>query len=191
MSRIDTNAAKLAFMVHSYPNKRIQWYSKRFVAMTAIDFNCSVWVAEEKGYIKVNQVKKRILKGEDSSLADLGEAIDEEISHLQASIIITLRNFALEGLDVEEEKLTGFTLGFKPHDIMIATKNLLNQGAIRTYRVLDTIVVKEATKKRAAEIAESQYVFYTLPENLEKEFYKEQFKDRGKVRVEILDSVVQ
>jgi len=181
------NAYKLAFIVNAYPDKDMNALQQLFVDMPGLDFNCAAWLAEEMDIVKLNQVKKTI---EMDNLPEFTEdRLGEDIVHLQDSIIYTLNKFALEEADLQEEMLSTLCMGYKAHDIMIAMKDLLNNGAVRTYRIIDSVVVKKATKKRPAEIAKSAYVFYALAENYDKEWGKSLFK--GEVEVEKLDSVVQ
>jgi len=104
-------------------------------------------------------------------------------------MVYTAQKFAIEEMDIEEEILSQFTMGHEPQDVEIAMKLLLQEEKLKTYRIIDSVVVKKATKKRAAEVAESAYTFYTLPENYEKEWGRQNFK--GKIKLEKLDTVVQ
>lgn len=186
--QLTENALKLAYFIKSYPDiKEIEELRKMFRALPLLDFNCAAWYAEDQGWIKVDQINKTMETDE----ADVFEDVDfgENVNHLKELMVYTVGKFAIEEMDVEEELMSSFTSGYEPQDIMIAMKHLLDTGEIKTYRIIDSVVVKKATKKRGAEVAESAYDYYTLPENYDKEWGSRDFK--GKIKLEKLDTVVQ
>jgi len=189
MSRkAEENALKLAYFIKAYPHiKGIEEIRKHFQGWPLLDFNCAAWLAEDKGWIKVNQVQKEIEVDETPSpyAVDFGE----NVRHLKDLMVYTAQKFAIEEMDIEEEILSQFTMGHEPQDVEIAMKLLLQEEKLKTYRIIDSVVVKKATKKRGAEVAESEYVYYTLPENYEKEWGRQNHK--GKIKLEKLDTVVQ
>jgi len=170
-NRAMDEAHKVAYLAREYSEQTISELSRLFQT-NKIDFNVAAWMAEELGYIEVDQTTKKISFPKDPEAWVFGENVE----YLKWALLYMLKNIAADEADINEGELQVEWMAGEPIvDITIAVKELLKGGLIKEYTLTNTVVVKKATKRKAAEISEQPYIFYTLPENLGKEWGRKQF----------------
>lgn len=181
--RMIENAMKVAFIAKTYPEKNIVEVSQLFQT-SPIEFNAAAWAAQDLGYFTVapdNSIK----------LGDIPEDWDEFgelVGHLLVELPYAIKKLNQEEADIEEEYLGQWTAGFPAQDVIIATKLLVAQGKIASYEVKNETHIKPNREQRRAGAEEKTivdtYVFYTLPENLEKRWGEKQFIDPEQLQKE-------
>lgn len=163
-------AHKIAYLAREYPEESIVELSRLFQS-NRMDFNVGAWLAEELGYIEVDQTTKAVSFPNTPEVWVFGY----DVEYLKWAILYTLKNIAPDEVDLEEGTLeVDWAAGYALVDITIAVKELLKAGLIATYTLTTTTVVEKATKRKAAKISEQPYIYYTLPENLGKEWGRKQ-----------------
>lgn len=164
-------AHKIAYLSREWPEQTIAELSQLFQT-NRMEFNIGAWMAEELGYIEVDQTTKKITHPKEPEAWVFGDNVME----LQWAILYTLQNIQADEADIDEGALQiDWCAGEPVVDVTIAVKELLKEGLIAEYNLVNTTVVKKATKKKPAEISEQPYTFYTLPVNLGKEWGRKQF----------------
>jgi len=184
--RIRQNALKVAFIAQTYPEKNIIEISQVFQT-SPIEFNAAAWAAQDLGYFTVapdNSIKLGDIPKNWGELYELDELDEfgELVEHLMVELPYVLKKLNAEEADIEEEYLGNWAAGFPAQDVIIATKLLLAQKKIASYEVKNETHVKPNREQRRAGVEEKTivdtYVFYTLPENIDKRWGEKQFEDK-------------
>lgn len=180
--RTRENVCKLMYLAQQYPDHDIVQLSRLFQT-SPIDFNVTAWAAQDLGYLEIDKLNKVTIKGFPKK-EEFGELID----HLLELIPYSLKKINQEEADVEENYFANWTAGYPAHDVMIATKKLLNDGVIASYEVKNKTEIKPNREQRRKgakeETVVDTYTFYTLPENADKRWGEKQFKDSEKLQHE-------
>jgi len=151
------NAAKVTFLVREYPDHTLAQIIE-MLSMPAININTAIWHAQELGYIsEPDEETGKVVPLTTPATWEFGEAI----KNLEAMLIYSFRQLAKKETDLEEQYLSNWTAGYPPHDVLIALKDLENQGILVQYQIED---------------GENKYVFFTLAENRGKLWGQKQFK---------------
>jgi hypothetical protein len=182
--RIRQNALKVAFIAQTYPEKNIIEISQVFQT-SPIEFNAAAWAAQDIGYFTVapdNSIQLGDIPENWGELDELDELFGELVEHLMVELPYVLKKLNAEEADIEEEYLGNWAAGFPAQDVIIATKLLLAQNKIASYEVKNETHIKPNREQRRAGVEEKTivdtYVFYTLPENIDKRWGEKQFEDK-------------
>jgi len=163
MGTIEQNALKLAYIVSKYPKHNLSQILS-LMQLPGIDVNCAVWQAEDMGWLKVPD------KDEPIEIVTLPNFFfDDEVYDLMENLTFTFRHLANKKQDPNEYFLNQWVGGYPSHDFLIAMQELTDSKTIASYTITDP---KDGT-----------YTFYTLSENLGKDWGKSQFKDQKKLIV--------
>lgn len=159
------NVHKFVLLARQYPDHTVGEIAELF-QLPAIDMNVAIWAAEDCGMISVDKKTKKI------TLVDLPESwpLGEDVEHLQNLIIETLEHFAEDKSDLEETYFAGWAAGYPTQDIFVATISLELSRRIVIYTVEDTE-------------AESEYTFYSLPENAPERWGQKQFEKAKALKI--------
>jgi hypothetical protein len=150
--------------------------------LPVMEFNAAVWRAEDLGLIEVAADKS----GDVRFAGDPEKwEFNEETRLIIEDLPYVLKKFAKSETDFEGNYLSNWTLGFEPQNIFVATKYLINEGIVAEYE-LTTRVVFEPSKKglkrgKVPKESKQTYEFYTLPENLDKQWGRKMFPDQSKL----------
>lgn len=187
--RTTENIHKLYYLAMQYPDKDIVGLSELFQT-PPIEFNAAAWGARDLGHITIEDDKS--VKVHDTPKGfkwNFGELVE----HLMDIIPYVVAQVNKDEADIEENYFGNWTAGFPVHDVMIATKRLLEEGLLASYEIKDVIEHKPNRKQRREgakkETIEEIYVFYTLPENADKRWGEKQFKDAKKLAEDNENSV--
>lgn len=160
--KILENANKVTFLIENYPEKNLSEIIG-MLQIPAIDINNAIWFATEQEWISepdTDEGTVRHLKRPDD-----GYHFGQTVTGLQESIIYAFRKLAKKQTDLEENYLGHYLGGYKGHDSLIAMRDLMNKNAIAEYTIADDV-----------QDDGSEYTFYTLAENRDKEWGRLQFK---------------
>lgn len=151
------DANKIAYLIKSYPEKTVPEIIGMF-QMPAVTINCAIWAAVELGFIEeMDQENQHCKLLKPPSPWDFGKDVQE----LEDQLTYAFEKLNAEEKDMEENYLASWTRGYFAHDILIATKQLLEDGVLHEYQIED---------------GDSNYIFYTLTENAGKNWGAKQFK---------------
>ena len=156
------NAQRVAYLVREYPKQKMVEMIGLLV-MPEIDKNTAIWAAAELGYIA--------LPDEQTGFSEFKKAPDvwyfgEHELHLESTILYCVKKRAEKEFDIEEFFLTQWCAGYPAHDVLIATKHLMEMRKITSYDIVDK------TDKKAP----STYTFFTLYKNAEHRWGRKSFK---------------
>lgn len=174
------NVHKIVFLANEYPGKKFMEIAS-MVQMGALDKNVAIWRAQDLGLITVN---------EDDSYA-VDEVPDKwelgsDVAGLIELISYTFKRLSRDEMDLEENILGNWCVGYPAHDVMIAMKTLINDKVLIDYEIKNTDEVplskKAKGKGKKPETRESIYTFYTLYENMEMRWGTKQFKKQEELR---------
>lgn len=160
MTSLEQTAMQLAYIVKEYKEYKLPDLL-RVMSVPAIDFNCAIWYAVNKGWI--NEPDKTTGFTEfknDPEAWDFGD----EINRLKDLVVFGLTETNKREIDMQWEHLSDWVLGYPPRYTLIVFKSLLAEEKIAMYQLTDPKDTK------------SVYDFYTLPENRDKLWGKKAFK---------------
>ena len=162
---------KVVFIANEYPEKDIKGIAGSFSNMSPIDFNAACWRAQDEGYLAIDKQtgKTDVLKVPDEWV--FGDAVE----HLVSITPYVLSKLAEVEADPEENFYANYVNGYAGHDVVIAVRHMINKGIIATYEVKDVSEAEDGSK------VTDTYLFYTLPENVDKRWGEAQFKDQEKL----------
>ena len=136
------------------------------VPMPAVDLNNGLWYAEEMGWIHPPDEKTRILKPKHMPEEwDFGQGVKD----LENAILYWLGKLADRETDPEDYQVGTALMGYPPHDILIAMRELERKKLVHEYAIEDTLSELEEDKP-------STYIFYTLMQNKNKQWGSKHFK---------------
>lgn len=162
---------KVVFYASEYPSKDIKEVAAGLQGMSPIDFNGACWRAQDEGFLFIDSKtgKVDVLKVPEEWV--FGEAVD----HLIAITPYILTKLAEVEADPEENFYANYTSGYAGFDVVIAVRYMLLKGIIATYTIKDTTKMEDGSE------VTDEYIFYTLPENVDKRWGEQQFKDQEKL----------
>lgn len=171
---------KVVYLCNEYPSKTINEIADLFQT-SVMDSNVAIDRAREFGYITVNKDMKFTV----DKVPEKYE-FGPEVGYLLEAIPYQLLKNAEEETDLSEEELSMYMHLHGAQDRLIALKSLINDGIIATYKLTNKTEIKPSKKglKRGkkSKIVETEYTFYTLPEYLGKEFGKNSFENKKRVK---------
>jgi hypothetical protein len=191
--RTRENVCKLIYLAQQYPEKKITERDPENPSIdigisgifqtSPADFNVAVWAAQDLGYLELDKDMNITIKATPKN-----EEFGELIEHLLDIIPYAIGRINRDEADIEENYFGNWTAGYPAHDVMIAVKKLLADGKIATYKVNNVTEIKPNREQRRAGMKEETvtdtYIFYTLPENLDKRWGEKQFEDPEKLQTE-------
>lgn len=167
------NVHKLVYLANEYPEHNIIKLSQLFQT-SPIDFNVAAWAARDLGYIEIGKDNGVTIK----KLPEKWE-FGELISHLLEVIPYAIKQINSEEADIEDNYLGSWTAGYPAHDVMIATRYLVNTTVLARYEVENKTEINpnraERRKGAVKETIVDTYTFYTLPKNLKHRWGEKQF----------------
>lgn len=170
---------KFVYMANEYADKTIDEIAGLFVDMAPIDVSVAVWRAQDLGMVELSDGSRqaKVIIHDLPKKWEFGPEAERLISQIK----YTFKRTARDEKDIEEHYLMNMMQGYKPVDVMISMKFLMNQKFLGSYTVEDITVLKPATKKKPARIDKAVYTFYSIYDNLEQEWGRKQFKDAEKL----------
>lgn len=151
------NAAKVTFLVREYPDHTLGQIIE-LLGMPAININTAIWYAQEQGWIsEPDEETGKVTLLNEPTTWEFGDSTN----NLEAMLVYSFNQLVKKETDLEETYLSNWTAGYPSHDVLIALKDLENQGILVQYQLED---------------GENKYVFFTLAENRDKLWGQKQFK---------------
>lgn len=165
------NVHKVVFLANEYPTHDMKKISK-LMPVGPLDFNAAAWRAQDMGLLTINKDKSFTVE----KVPEKWE-LGPEIQHLRETLMYYFKHLARFEADIEEVYLSNITMAYEPHDVLIITKQLLNERVIATYDITSDEPIDP--EKPELGTAKSTYTFFTLWENLEQRWGAKQFKNVG------------
>jgi hypothetical protein len=154
---IKDNAQKIAFLIEQYPQHTLKMIIQ-LLHIPSIGINAAIWYGKEQGYFSEPD-------GETGLCTILNPpsqwSFGKAESDLEDTILYCFEQMAKDEGDLEENGFSAWVAAYPAHDVLIAMKRLENEDKMAEYHIIDS---------------ENDYTFYTLFENLGKEWGKKQFK---------------
>lgn len=155
--RMFQNANKIAYLVQQYPEHKLTEIIG-LLQMPAIEINTAIWRATEEGFISEPDKDNgtiELLKAPETW--DFGTTVND----IKDMLLYSFAELSKKETDLEENYLSQWTAGYPTHDILIATRHLLETKELAQYMIEDK---------------DSTYTFFTLYENRDKLWGRQQFK---------------
>lgn len=169
--KILNDVHKVVFYAGEYPEKNIREIAAGFNNMSPIDFNAACWRAQDEGLLSIDKQS-----GEVKVLRTPDEwQFGDSVKHLVELTPYILTKLAEVEADPEENFYANYVSGYISYDVVIAIRHLMKNGIIASYEVKDVSKLEDGS-----EITDT-YLFYCLPENVEKRWGEQQFKDQEKL----------
>ena len=172
--KILNDVHKVVFYASEYPEKNIRETAAGFNNMSPIDFNAACWRAQDEGLMTIDKVTGDVKVLKTPETWQFGDSID----HLLSLTPYVLSKLAEVEADPEENFYANYVGGYISFDVVIAIRYLMKTGKIASYEVKDVSKLEDGS-----EVTDT-YLFYCLPENLEKRWGEKQFKDHEKLEKE-------
>lgn len=170
-NKILNDVHKVVFYAYEYPEKDIKEIAAAFRQMSPIDFNGACWLAQDEGFMSIDKKTGEVKVLRTPDKWEFGDAVE----HIVTITPYVLSKLAEVEADPEENFYANYVAGYAEFDVLIATRYMLKHDIMASYIVKDTSE-DENGKKHVDE-----YTFYTLPENLDKRYGEQQFKDQEKL----------
>lgn len=162
---------KVVFYCSEYPEKKIQEVAAGFQGLSPIDFNGACWRAQEEGLLSIDTKTGEIKVLKAPEKWEFGEAVN----HLISITPYVLTQLAKLEADPEENFYANYTGGYIGYDVVIAVRYMMKNGMMASYTIKDTTTMEDGSE------VTDEYLFYTLPENVDKRWGEQQFKDQEKL----------
>lgn len=172
---------KLVFLAGEFPNKQMSELGTLF-GMSMFDINAAVWRAKDLGLFYVDDKTGFYKVEKEPETWDFGP----EVQELMDTVMYVFEKLAEGEHDMEETNFGQWAEGHLTHNVLVTIKKLLKDGKLVSYE-LTTSNTKEPSKKglkrgKEPKVIESTYTFYTLPENLEKQWGRKRFPDQSMLK---------
>lgn len=162
---------KVVFYATEYPEKGIKEVAAAFNQMSPIDFNAACWRAQDEGFFFIDKKTGKI----DILKVPEEWAFGDSVDHLVALTPYVLSKLAENEVDPEENFYAEYVGGYIGFDVVIAVRYMMLKGIIDSYDLNDV------SEGENGEKVTDTYVFYCLPENKDKRWGEQQFKDQEKL----------
>ena len=162
---------KVLFYANEYPEKDINGVAQGFQTMSPIDFNAACWRAQDEGFIHIDKKTGKI----DILKVPEEWAFGEMVDHLIGVTPYVLSKLAEVEADPEENFYANYVGGYASHDVVVAVRYMMSRGILASYEVNDVSEAEDGSK------VTDTYLFYCLPENVDKRWGEKQFKDQEKL----------
>ena len=139
--------------------------------MSPIDFNAACWRAQDEGFITIDKTNGEVKVLKTPEKWEFGDAVE----HIVTVTPYVLAKLAEVEADPEENFYANYVAGYAGFDVIVAVKYVLRHKIIASY------VVKDVSEDENGKKHTDEYLFYTLPENVDKRFGEKQFKDQEKL----------
>ncbi len=169
--KILNDVHKVLFYASEYPEKNIKEIAVGFNNMSPIDFNGACWRAQDEGFMTIDKVNGDVKVLKTPEKWEFGEAID----HLLEITPYVLSKLAEVEADPEENFYANYVSGYASFDVVVAVRYMISKKIIASYEVKDVSKMEDGSEMT------DTYVFYTLPENVDKRWGEQQFKDQEKL----------
>lgn len=175
-AKVRANAHKVAFYMQQYPDKKMNDVMN-LLQTQAVYINSAIWAAWQLGYIE----EPNRDTGDMKFLAepDEGWNFGKDVADLMQALLFSFGILALREEDLEENFISGWTTGLNGMDVIVSMKYLLVTKKLGEYELqdqqLDENGVKVFAEDEVTPVMDT-YIFYTLFENLEKQWGRKQFK---------------
>lgn len=170
-NKIINDVHKVVFYANEYPEKGIREIAAAFKQMSPIDFNGACWRAQDEGYMTIDKTDGTVKVLKTADKWEFGDAVE----HIVTITPYVLSKLAEVEADPEENFYANYVAGYAEFDVLIAVRYMLKHNIIASY------TVKDVSENENGEKVTEEYMFYTLPENLDKRFGEQQFKDQEKL----------
>lgn len=168
------NMHKIAYIATLNRTKPINHISQMF-SIKPLNFNVAAWTAEDEGLIKVSRKTALIKEVNPPKEWDFGP----EVPELKKNVLYTFKKLGAEEGDLEDNQFGFWVSDYRPEDVYIAVKSLIEEGKLASYVLTNTHTLPAKGKKGSAvEVVKDDYTFYTLPENVGKKWGKKQFPNQ-------------
>lgn len=157
------NMHKFLFLANEFPGKKIDHVINLF-QLPLIEVNNTIERLSEEGYLHIDSKTNRydVLKVPEVWVFGDG------VQRISEGVLYAMNTYADRwGRDVEENYFGGWLTGYASHDVMVAVHQLLNENKLAKY-VLESK-------------SEGKYLFYCLPQHIDEERGRKQFKKPQKV----------
>lgn len=141
------------------------------IAQPVIDTNVAVWLAEDMGFIEVNQKTRKyeVVKEPETW------QFSDNTNHLIEQLAFTFDRFAeREKDDLSEGQLNIWLNGYAPHIQILAMRNLLNRGMIGEYELQQRVLKGKKAKTE-------KYTFFGAAGTIGEQRGRKQFPDQSKL----------
>lgn len=172
--KMKENAHKVTYLVKCYP-KHTADKIIGLLQMPAININTALWSAQDLGLLaKPDDETGMIELLKEPEHWEFGE-FERELEYM---MMLAFKHMAENEIDLEENQVDEWTYGYPAHDVMIAMKRLIEREKLATYDIDDPQLDKKGrqVKDDKGEPVINVYTFYTLKENLGKEWGRKAFK---------------
>lgn len=165
-SKTTVNMHKFVYLANEYKGSKLEQLFKMF-QMPLLDFQAAAYLAQDLGYVKIDEKSKKF------EVVDMpiNMPLGEEIKDLTQTLLYVFERLAKDETDLSEWELNSWMEGYPTHDQFIAVKWLLNNGHLATYDVT-TKTLKDKT---------DTYTYYCLAGNESKRWGRKQFADKSKL----------
>lgn len=170
-NKILNDMHKVVFYATEYPEKGIKEIAEGFNQMSPIDFNAACWRAQDEGLMSIDKKTGEVKVLKTPETWEFGESVN----HLIQLTPYILGKLAEVEADPEENFYANYVAGYIGFDVVIAVRYMMKQGIMGSYEVKDT------TELEDGKTTTDTYLFYCLPENVEKRWGEKQFKDQEKL----------
>ena len=171
-NKILNDVHKVVFYASEYPEKNIQEIAAGFNTMSPIDFNAACWRAQDEGLMTIDKVTGEVKVLKTPEKWEFGDSVN----HLLAVTPYVLTKLAEVEADPEENFYANYVGGYVSFDVVIAVRYMMRNNIIASYEV------KDVSKLEDGREVTDTYLFYCLPENVEKRWGEKQFKDQEKLQ---------
>lgn len=158
--KVIENASKIAYIVKEFPEKTLAECIEIW-QMPGMHVNTAIWYAVEQGWIAELNKETGKLEFLKAPKWQFGEVVND----LCEILLFAASRLAQDEIDLEDEQLAHWLVGYAPHDVLVATKWLVETGKLTTYEIADH------------KDKDSVYTFYSLPENAEHKWGRKMFKE--------------
>lgn len=169
--KIINDVHKVVFYATEYPEKGIKEIAEGFNNMSPIDFNAACWRAQDEGYLSIDKKTGEVKVLRTPDKYEFGDSVN----HLIQLTPYILGKLAEVEADPEENFYANYVAGYIGFDVVIAVRYMMREGIMASYEVKDT------TEMEDGKTVTDTYLFYCLPENVEKRWGEKQFKDQEKL----------
>ena len=172
------NIHKVVFLANEYPTKTIQKIVELF-QVPGITSNVAIWAAIDMGYLTIEEETGKVTIHKLPEEWEFGPAVDE----LRQALVYTLHHLARTEQDMEENYLLNWCGGLPNHDILVATRSLLENKVLSTYEVINETIIERGVKsKKPPKVINDTYTFWTLYDNREQLWGRKQFADQSRLK---------
>ena len=157
---------KFVYLANEYKGSKLEQLFKMF-QMPLLDYQAAAYLAEDLGYVVVDQKSKKYEVKALPEDFNLGNDVRSLISTLQ----FVFQRLARDETDLAEWELNAWMEGYPTHDQFIAVKWMLNNDVLAPYEVTPKTLKKKT----------DTYTYYCLAGNEGKKWGRKQFPDQSKL----------